>query len=164
MQVKGCSKRNRWHFCEDIGTVWIGVTRPVLRCVEIKCLCILYFLLNDWSQKEQTQLMSTPRTGAECRLKKRSNVSNLYRLASHEIPLLTPPPPQYYCFSQTSGSEAGIWFVESLVWLQTDLDNTKSCLIMTVTICIGNSMICSDIWHKYCEWYFKIVIRNITSR
>ena len=27
-------------------------------------------------------------------------------------------------------------------------------------ICIGNSMICSDIWHKYHEWYFEIVIRN----
>ena len=25
-------------------------------------------------------------------------------------------------------------------------------------ICIGNSMICSDIWHKYHEWYFEIVI------
>ena len=25
---------------------------------------------------------------------------------------------------------------------------------------IGNSMICSDIWHKYHEWYFEIVIRN----
>ena len=32
-------------------------------------------------------------------------------------------------------------------------------------ICIGNSMInISDIWHKYHEWYFKIVIRNFTSR
>ena len=31
-------------------------------------------------------------------------------------------------------------------------------------ICIGNSMICSDICHKYHEWYFKIVIRNFTSR
>ena len=31
-------------------------------------------------------------------------------------------------------------------------------------ICIGNSMICSDIWHKYHEWYFEIVIRNFTSR
>ena len=27
-------------------------------------------------------------------------------------------------------------------------------------ISIGNSMICSDIWHKYNEWYFEIVIRN----
>ena len=26
-------------------------------------------------------------------------------------------------------------------------------------ICIGSSMICSDIWHKYHEWYFEIVIR-----
>ena len=25
---------------------------------------------------------------------------------------------------------------------------------------IGNSMICSDIWHKYHEWYFEIVIRT----
>ena len=31
-------------------------------------------------------------------------------------------------------------------------------------ISIGNSMICSDIWHKYHEWYFEIVIRNFTSR
>ena len=29
---------------------------------------------------------------------------------------------------------------------------------------IGNSMICSDIWHKYHEWYFEIVIRNFPSR
>ena len=27
-------------------------------------------------------------------------------------------------------------------------------------ICIGNSMICSDNWHKYHEQYFKIVIHN----
>ena len=31
-------------------------------------------------------------------------------------------------------------------------------------ICIGNSMIWSDIWHKYHEWYFEIVICNFTSR
>ena len=31
-------------------------------------------------------------------------------------------------------------------------------------ICIGNSMICSDIWHKYQEWYFKIVLHNFTTR
>ena len=28
----------------------------------------------------------------------------------------------------------------------------------------GNSMICSHIWHKYHERYFKIVQRNFTSR
>ena len=31
-------------------------------------------------------------------------------------------------------------------------------------ISIGNSIIWSDIWHKYHEWYFKIVIQNFTSR
>ena len=30
-----------------------------------------------------------------------------------------------------------------------------------MTISIGNSMICSDIWHKYHEWYFEFVIRNL---
>ena len=28
-------------------------------------------------------------------------------------------------------------------------------------ISIGNNMICGDIWHKYQEWYFEIVIRNL---
>ena len=28
-------------------------------------------------------------------------------------------------------------------------------------ISIGNSMICSDISHKYHEWYFEILIRNL---
>ena len=27
-------------------------------------------------------------------------------------------------------------------------------------ICIGNSMFCSEIWHKYHEWYFEIVTRK----
>ena len=31
-------------------------------------------------------------------------------------------------------------------------------------ISMGNSMICSDIWHEYNERYFKIVVRNFTSR
>ena len=30
-------------------------------------------------------------------------------------------------------------------------------LISWLKISIGNSMKCSDIWHKYHEWYFKIV-------
>ena len=33
-------------------------------------------------------------------------------------------------------------------------------------ICIGNSMICSDIWHKYHKWYFELLDKlfwNITS-
>ena len=31
-------------------------------------------------------------------------------------------------------------------------------------ISIGNSMVCSDIWHKYHEWYFKIVLHNFAVR
>ena len=37
-------------------------------------------------------------------------------------------------------------------------------LIGCRVISIGNSMISSDIWHKYHERYFEIVIRNFTSR
>ena len=33
----------------------------------------------------------------------------------------------------------------------------------TMNISIRNSMICSDILHKYHEWYFKIVIPNFKS-
>ena len=58
-EVPTCSKRNRWHFCENIGTVWNGV-KPALRCLDITCPCILSFLLKDFSQTEQSQLMSTP--------------------------------------------------------------------------------------------------------
>ena len=56
VQVKGCSKRNRWHYFEDIATVWNGV-RQALLCLIITCLCMLSFLLNDFSQTEQNQLM-----------------------------------------------------------------------------------------------------------
>ena len=35
--------------------------------------------------------------------------------------------------------------------------------LLLKVISIGNSMICSDIRHKYHEWYFEIVIRNFTS-
>ena len=35
---------------------------------------------------------------------------------------------------------------------------------ITVSVSLGNSMICSDIWHEYHEWYFEIVTCNFTSR
>ena len=37
-------------------------------------------------------------------------------------------------------------------------------VLLNFSISIGNSVISSDIWHKYQEWYFEIVIRNFTSR
>ena len=33
----------------------------------------------------------------------------------------------------------------------------------SILIRIGNSMICGDIWHKYHELYFEIVVGNFTS-
>ena len=32
---------------------------------------------------------------------------------------------------------------------------------LSLNIRIGNSMICSDIWYKNQEWYFKIVLHNL---
>ena len=34
----------------------------------------------------------------------------------------------------------------------------------TLDISLGNRMIGNYIWHKYLEWYFKIVTRPFTSR
>ena len=39
----------------------------------------------------------------------------------------------------------------------------ESLLPSLCKVCIGNSMICWDIWHKYHEWYFEIVSRNFMS-
>ena len=44
------------------------------------------------------------------------------------------------------------------------LRNTFGSFYSLYGISIGNSMICSDIWHIYHEWYFEIVVRNFTSR
>ena len=40
----------------------------------------------------------------------------------------------------------------------------KRSYVKNLWLSIGNSMICSDIWHKYHEWYFEIVIQNFASR
>ena len=52
--------------------------------------------------------------------------------------------------------------------MQND-DHNHHCFVfrlfyLQLALRIGNSMICSDIWNKFHEWYFKIVIRNFTSR
>ena len=58
--------------------------------------------------------------------------------------------------------------------VKKDLDNLKVLYFfpgwlrhfkgLFIPVCIGNSMICSDIWHKDHERYFKIVVRNFKSR
>ena len=109
MEVKGCSNRNRWHFCEN-GTVWNGV-RPTLRCLDITCLCMLSFLLNEFSQTEQNQLMSTAQernvdweNGCMLRIDIVLKAIKFYSFPPPPSPHFyynvppPPPPPKFYCF------------------------------------------------------------------
>ena len=43
----------------------------------------------------------------------------------------------------------------------TSLEVFQVILYRQFSICIGNSMISRDIWHKFHEWYFKIVRHNL---
>ena len=64
-----------------------------------------------------------------------------------------------------SGFEVGPTFsrFQSMSILAIRFQNTAENSFSTL-ICIGNSMICSDIWQKYHERYFEIFIRDCTSR
>ena len=100
MEVKGYLKRNRWHFCENIGNVWNGV-RPALQCLDITCLCKLSFLLKDFSQTEQRQLMLTPQEQNV----DWENVSIMRTdivLKAIQFNSFPPPPPLSYCFPSTT--------------------------------------------------------------
>ena len=109
MDAKGCSKRNRWHFRENIGNAWNRVRRA-LRCLDITCFYILSFLLKDFWQTEQSQLMSTPQEqNVEW---ERGRMLRIYigfqAIKSHcflAAPPLSPPPPpppHCYCFRPTT--------------------------------------------------------------
>ena len=119
MEVKGCSKRNRWHFCENtVVTVWNWVI-PALRCLDITCLCILSFRLKDFRRQTRTNSCHANSSGAECRLRKPGKMLRFYigfqvikfycfppppppRPPSphHHISIVLPPPPppHFYCF------------------------------------------------------------------
>ena len=43
-------------------------------------------------------------------------------------------------------------------------ERVSPCKIALKWICMGNSLISCDIWHKYHEWYFEIVIRTVFIR
>ena len=51
-----------------------------------------------------------------------------------------------------------------LFWNTTALGQSNWRNHSCSSISIGKRMICSDNWHTYQEWYFKIVIHNFTSR
>ena len=103
MEVKGCSKRNRSHFLENIGIVWNGV-RPALRCLDITCLCVLSFLRKDVSQTEQNQLMSTPQEQhvdwERCRMLR--IYIGFQAIKSYCFPPPRPPLPHFNCFPSTT--------------------------------------------------------------
>ena len=147
MEVKGCSNRNRWHFCEN-GTVWNGV-RPTLWCLDITCLCMLSFLLNDFWQTEQNQLMSAPQEqnvdweNASIRridivlkaIKFNSSPSTsttattfllfsfflLLLLLLLLISIVFPPPPHFNCFSSSYSSSFLLLFLLLLLLLLHDI-------------------------------------------
>ena len=103
MEVKGCSKRNRWHFCENtVGTVWNGVI-PALRCLDITCLCILSFLSSLHTKgffadrTEPTELLHHHH---------RHHMSIIF-----PPPPPAPPPPHVYCLPSTTTSTAATTFL-----------------------------------------------------
>ena len=59
------------------------------RCLEITCLCMLSFLLNDFSQTEENQLMSTPQE-QNVDWERGRMLRILYRFSGHKIPLFPP--------------------------------------------------------------------------
>ena len=99
MEVKGCSKRNRWHFCENIGTVWNGV-RPALQCLDITCLCILSFLLKDFCRRQnKTNSCQLLRSKMET-----ENKLECWAFIQVFIVFPPPPPPHFYRFPCSSSS------------------------------------------------------------
>ena len=115
MEVKGCSRQNRWHFCENIATASKGV-RPALRCLDITCLCILSFLLKNFSQTEQNQLMSTPQ---EQNVDwERGRMLRIYigfqAIKFYCFPPPRPLSPHFNCFPSTTTTTATTFLLFSL--------------------------------------------------
>ena len=100
-------------FFEDIATVWNGV-RQALLCLIITCLCMLSFLLNDFSQTEQNQLMPASQEQSVDREKGRmlriyiglllvlpsftTTTFLLFSFSTITTFLYFLPPPRFYCF------------------------------------------------------------------
>ena len=52
-----------------------------------------------------------------------------------------------------------ITFITFMVGNLLHLWSMFTTFVMGITFVLGNSIVCRDIWHKYHEWYFEIVIR-----
>ena len=95
--------------------------RPALRCLDITCLCILSFLLKDFSQTEQSQLMSTPQEqnvdwerGRMLRIYIGFQAIKFYCFPQPKPPL---PPPHFCCFLSSSSSSFLLFFLLLLLLL-----------------------------------------------
>ena len=82
------------------------MVRTTLRCLDITCLCILSFLLKDFSQAEQNQLMSTPQ---EQNVDwERGRMLRIYigfqdiKFYCFPPPPPPAPPPHFSCFPSTT--------------------------------------------------------------
>ena len=72
-------------------------------------------------------------------------------------------PFSYHCFKWETSSAPCLKKVVCTVF-NFALYPPKWSYLKNLWLSIGNSMICSDIWHKYHEWYFEIVIQNFANR
>ena len=74
------------------------------RCLEITCLCMLSFLLNDFSQTEENQLMSTPQEqNVDWERGRMLRIDIVLKaIKFNSFPPPPPPPPQFYCFPSTT--------------------------------------------------------------
>ena len=99
-----------------------------------------------------------------------SQVFVLYMLITSRFSvfhLLVTTQRYVYSFISNAGIQSvslGILTIWSAWFALPGQDSYWMSLDIILRISIGNSMICSDIWHKYHEWYFNIVIHDFTSR
>ena len=98
MVSEACCNRDRTQAVFRTRSFWQS-----WRCLDITCLCILSFLLKDFSQTEQNQLMSTPQEQnvdwERGRMLRIDIVLKAIKFNSFPPP---PPPPHFYCFPSTT--------------------------------------------------------------
>ena len=124
----------------------------------INFLCI--FFMNYWWVWEVTVkcVNNCIKRTARC-------LHNIHRFQFPQNNFLGVKPLAKFCFFWLSAFFKH-WYITLIFRAVLIHLIKKSCIEnynFVQEIFIGNSIICRDIWHKYHEWYFKIVIRNFTS-
>ena len=79
--------------------------------LDITCLCMLSFILKDFSQTEQNQLMSTPQEqNVDWETGRMLNISIGFQTIKFHSFLPPPPPPHFYCFPSTTTATTFLLF------------------------------------------------------